>query len=122
MQSFGLIGYPLSHSFSKKFFTEKFSRENIDAYYELYPLTDITQIVALIDSNPGLKGLNVTIPYKKQVIPYLKDATDAVKEMSACNCIRINNGDLIGYNTDVIGFEKSLVRQLKPHHDKALVL
>jgi shikimate dehydrogenase len=122
MQRFGLIGYPLSHSFSKKFFTEKFLREHIEAQYELYPLTNIQELTDLLKSNPGLRGINVTIPYKKQVIPFLQNVTDAVQEMSACNCIKIDNGIMTGYNTDVTGFELSLIKQLKPYHTKALVL
>lgn len=118
----GLIGYPLSHSFSKKFFTEKFARENIHAQYELYPLTNIDEVVDLLHTNPQLEGLNITIPYKKLIIPFLQNATTSVNQMAACNCIKITAGKLMGFNTDVIGFEKSLLKLLKPHHTKALVL
>jgi shikimate dehydrogenase len=122
MQEFGLIGYPLSHSFSKKFFTEKFAKEEINAAYELYPLTAIEEVSQLVNTKKDLHGLNVTIPYKKQVIQYLAESSAEVKEMLACNCIKIVDGKMIGYNTDVVGFEKSLVKQLKPYHNKALIL
>lgn len=122
MDQYGLIGYPLTHSFSKKYFTDKFAWENIQAKYELYSLTSIKELSTVLESNPALRGLNVTIPYKKQVIEYLYDSTEAVKEMQACNCIKIIEGRLFGHNTDVTGFENSLEEYLKPHHTKALVL
>jgi shikimate dehydrogenase len=123
MRRFGLIGYPLGHSFSKKYFTEKFEREGISGNaYELYPLEHIGQLEELLVSNPDLAGLNVTIPYKEQVIAYLDSVSPVVEEIGACNCIRIENGQLMGHNTDVIGFSRSLLPKLKPHHKKALVL
>ncbi len=123
MTKYGLIGYPLSHSFSKKYFTEKFERESIlDHEYELFPIDQISQLPSLLQTETTLKGLNVTIPYKEQVIPYLDVLTEVVKEIQACNCIRILDGKLIGYNTDVIGFEKTLERKLSNHHLRALVL
>ena len=123
MQKFGLIGFPLSHSFSKKYFTEKFLRESIlDVSYELFPIENIDILPDLLRSEPLLCGLNVTIPYKQQVMPFLDELSPVVKEINACNCIKIENGKLIGYNTDVIGFEISLKKKLKPHHKKALIL
>jgi shikimate dehydrogenase len=123
MRRFGLIGYPLGHSFSKKYFTDKFEREGITGNaYELYPLEEIGQLEDLLDSNPDLAGLNVTIPYKEQVIKYLDSMSEVVKEIGACNCIRIEEGHLMGHNTDVIGFSRSLLPQLKPHHQQALIL
>ena len=123
MQKFGLIGFPLSHSFSKKYFTEKFLRESIlDVSYELFPIENIMLLPDLLRSEPLLCGLNVTIPYKQQVMPFLDEVSAVVKEINACNCIKIENGKLIGYNTDVIGFEISLKKKLKPHHKKALIL
>jgi shikimate dehydrogenase len=123
MTKYGLIGYPLSHSFSKKYFTEKFERESIqDHEYELFPIGQISQLPSLLHTETNLKGLNVTIPYKEQVIPYLDVLTEVVKEIQACNCIRILDGKLIGHNTDVIGFEKTLERKLSNHHQRALVL
>lgn len=123
MRKFGLIGYPLSHSFSPAFFAEKFAREgHVDCSYDAFPLENIDHLLALIENNPGLEGLNVTIPYKKQVIPLLTKSTDAVSKMAACNCIKIKDGTLSGYNTDVVGFEKSLLPHLSKEHTKALVL
>ncbi|MEQ1677713.1 MAG: shikimate dehydrogenase [Chitinophagaceae bacterium] len=122
MRLFGLIGYPLSHSFSKKYFTEKFERERIaGCQYELFPLSSIELLPDLLASNPQLEGLSITIPYKKQVVKYLD--TSAIPEgLEACNCIRIHNKNLEGYNTDAPAFEKSLTPLLKSHHVKALVL
>lgn len=122
MERFGLIGYPLTHSFSKKFFTEKFIREEIEAIYELYPIASIDELEQLIANERDLRGLNVTIPYKRQVIQFLNIINDAVKEIGACNCIKIKDGCLYGYNTDVIGFEKTLVKRLRPYHNKAIIL
>ncbi|MEY3209200.1 MAG: hypothetical protein RL064_1231 [Bacteroidota bacterium] len=123
MRKFGLIGYPLSHSFSQGFFTEKFLQENItDAVYQNYPIEDIASCKLLWAENAELQGLNVTIPHKKSVIPFLDKPSSVVQAIQACNCIRKFNGAYYGYNTDVIGFEKSLLPFLKPHHTKALVL
>ena len=123
MRAFGLIGYPLGHSFSKKYFTDKFEREGITGNaYELFPLEQIDQLEDLLASNPDLAGLNVTIPYKEQVIPFLDSMSPVVEEIGACNCIYIQDGRLMGHNTDVIGFSRSLLPQLKPHHKQALIL
>lgn len=123
IKSYGLIGYPLSHSFSKKYFTEKFQRESIaDHVYELFPIESITRLPEILSNNPTLAGLNVTIPYKEQVIDFLDFSSSVVEEIGACNCIKIKDGKLTGYNTDVIGFTKSLEPKLKSSHKKALVL
>ena len=123
MRQFGLIGYPLSHSFSQKFFTEKFLQENIvNAKYDNFPIPSIESFAGLWKENPNLEGLNVTIPYKKEVIPFLQHSSAVVQEINACNCIRKFNNELYGYNTDVIGFEKSLLPFLQPHHTHALIL
>ena len=123
MRQFGLIGYPLSHSFSKGYFADKFSSSGIlDAQYENYPIASIQELNALWDQDENLLGLNVTIPYKKEIIPFLQHPSSVVKSINACNCIRKFNGELYGYNTDVIGFEKSLLPFLKPHHTHALIL
>jgi shikimate dehydrogenase len=120
---FGLIGYPLSHSFSKRYFSEKFQLEGFPDYeYELYPIPEIGSLPDLLKEHPILEGINVTIPYKEQVIPYLHELSPVVEEIGACNCIRIRNGKLTGFNTDVIGFEQTLSRKLMPHHRHALVL
>lgn len=123
MRRFGLIGNPLTHSFSKQYFTEKFAKENIPGcQYELYPLDRIEQLPELLQAQPDLKGLNVTIPYKEQVIVYLQEQSPAVQQIKACNCIHIIDGRLTGYNTDVLGFQQSLQQQLQPHHTHALIL
>lgn len=123
MRQFGLIGYPLSHSFSQKFFTEKFLQENIvNASYNNFPIPSMESFATLWEENPNLEGLNVTIPYKKEVIAFLQYSSAVVQEIHACNCIRKFNNELYGYNTDVIGFEKSLLPFLKVHHTHALIL
>ena len=122
MRLFGLIGYPLSHSFSKKYFTEKFEEEEItECHYNLFPIKTIDELPNLLRNNPELEGLNITIPYKKQVLSFL-DASNIPDGLDACNCINITGGKLVGYNTDVTGFEKSLKPLLKSYHKKALVL
>ncbi len=121
MRRYGLIGYPLSHSFSQRFFSEKFAKEGIaDCVYENHSLADITELNKLL-STPGLCGLNVTIPYKKAVIDFLTHSSEVVKSIGACNCIDIRGGVLTGYNTDVVGFEKSITPYLRTHHTNALV-
>ena len=123
MRLFGLIGYPLSHSFSQKYFEEKFKREEItDCRYELFPLKSIDDLEEILKQNPDLEGLNVTIPYKQQVLSYLYSFSDVLKEIKACNCIKIIKGQSSGYNTDVTGFEKSVQPLLKPWHKRALIL
>lgn len=123
MRLFGLIGYPLSHSFSKKYFTEKFEREGLsDCRYEQFSIANIDELKNVLEQHPDLCGLNVTIPYKEQVISYLDSRNEIVKKIKACNCIRIDQGKLKGYNTDVIGFEQSLKKNLRPHHTHALIL
>jgi shikimate dehydrogenase len=123
MNRYGLIGFPLSHSFSENFFANKFRQEGItDCSYQNFPLENIGEIHKLIANTPDLKGLNVTIPYKERILPYLSHKNEVVQAIGACNCIKVEAGKLIGYNTDAIGFEKSLIKQLKPHHSKALIL
>jgi shikimate dehydrogenase len=122
MRLFGLIGYPLSHSFSKKYFTEKFIAEGInDCSYGLFPIRDINELNGLIKNHPTLKGLNITVPYKQQVLGYLSHS-NIPEALRACNCIKIEKDKLTGYNTDVTGFEKSIFPLLKNHHNKALIL
>jgi shikimate dehydrogenase len=122
MNLYGLLGYPLSHSFSKKYFDEKFVQENIDnAIFENFSLENISLLEDIL-KRKELKGFAVTIPYKREVISFLHESIDAVKKMNACNCVKIKDGKLFGYNTDIIGFEKSFIKQLQPHHTKALIL
>ena len=123
MKQFGLIGYPLSHSFSKKYFSEKFEKENIEnCAYELFPIERIELITDLIKQHPNLVGLNVTIPYKESVIPFLNELDSSAKAIGAVNCIKIESGKLIGYNTDAFGFKQSIKPVLETHHERALIL
>lgn len=123
MKTYGLIGYPLTHSFSKKYFTEKFASEGLtDHVYENFPLTSIEEVVQVFNNNPSLIGLNITIPYKEKIITYLDESTEVVRETGACNCIKIIGGKKVGYNTDVIGFGISLDAKLQSTHRKALIL
>lgn len=127
MRLFGLIGYPLGHSFSKKYFTEKFKHEGIkDCQYELFPIENIDLLQKIIDKNQNLEGINCTIPYKQEVKNYLNEIDETAKKIGAVNTIKIsrNNGktSLKGYNTDCMGFEMALKKHLKPSHKKALVL
>lgn len=123
MSRFGLIGKNISYSFSKKHFTEKFEHEGLDYTYENFDLDDISQFPSLIKTHPEVSGLNVTIPYKESIIPYLDELDAIAREIGAVNTIRIEaDGRLKGYNTDYYGFVKSLEPLLKPHHNKALIL
>jgi len=123
MKMYGLIGYPLSHSFSKGFFKEKFERENITGcQYENFPIPGISEFNHLLEQHPQIKGLNVTIPYKEAVLPFLDELSKAAAQIGAVNCIHFKDGKKTGYNTDVIGFTASLQPLLQPHHTHALVL
>ncbi|MCB9081174.1 MAG: shikimate dehydrogenase [Lewinellaceae bacterium] len=122
----GLIGYPLSHSFSKRHFTEKFTREGISEYrYELFPLQNMDEFPLLLETFPNLHGLNVTIPYKQQVIPYLTQLDAGAEAIGAVNTIRFQGTARIGYNTDLFGFAQSLDTLLgkgtAPQPERALV-
>lgn len=126
MKKYGLIGYPLGHSFSVPYFQKKFEENGIDAVYENFPIEDIARFPALIEDEDELEGLNVTVPYKEQVIPYLDVLSKTARQIRAVNTIRVCRRDgrvaLIGHNTDVIGFERSLKEHIKDHHKSALVL
>jgi len=123
MKLFGLIGFPLTHSFSEKYFSDKFRKEEIEeCKYELYPLENVEDVRFLFEVNKELKGLNVTIPYKESVIEYLDDLDDIAQKIGAVNCIKIDEIQRVGYNTDYAGFRDSLKPLLKKHHTKALVL
>ena len=123
MRKFGLIGFPLGHSFSKKYFTEKFRSEGIQGcQFELYPLAQIQEFSQLFATEPALEGLSVTIPYKEQVIPYLDGLDPACAQIGAVNCIRIRDGKKIGFNTDYLGFKQSLQSWLGSVIPNALVL
>lgn len=123
MKLYGLIGYPLGHSFSKQYFTEKFLREGLDdCVFESFPIETIHEFKALIAAHPNLKGLGVTIPYKELVLPFIDELSDEVKSIGATNSIKISENKLIAYNTDIIGFEESFKKGLQPVHKKVLVL
>ncbi len=123
MKSFGLIGRSLQHSFSKDYFDKKFIKEKIqDCEYALFELSKIEEIKFLTQNNPQLRGLNVTIPYKESVIPFLDEIDAESKEIGAVNTIKILNGKLKGYNTDVIGFRNSIKPFLENIHTRALIL
>src|SRR5690606_26865125 len=109
MPDFGLIGKNISYSFSKTHFTAKFENDELDYSYENFDIDDISQFPSIIKNHPELLGLNVTIPYKESIIPYLDELNDIAKEIGAVNTIKIDShGKLKGYNTDYFGFEKSL--------------
>ncbi len=109
MRKFGLIGRTLKHSFSKKYFTEKFETEQIEGcQYDLFELAEINEFTNLIKSNPELIGLNVTIPYKKDVIQYLDEMDENAAQLQAVNTIKVSKSGLKGFNTDYIGFKNSL--------------
>ena len=126
MDKYGVIGYPLGHSFSVGYFNEKFSNEHINAKYINFEIPSIEDFAEVIESNPELRGLNVTIPYKEQVIPYLDSLSPEANAIGAVNVIRITRkGDkthLKGFNSDVIGFTRSIEPLLERHHKKALIL
>jgi shikimate dehydrogenase len=123
VRKFGLIGYPLGHSFSKKYFTEKFVREGIQGcQFELYPIESISEFPQLLDNESSLEGLSVTIPYKEQVIPFLDALDPACAQIGAVNCIRIRDGKKTGFNTDYLGFKHSLQSWLGTEIPNALVL
>jgi len=126
MDKYGLIGYPLGHSFSVSYFNEKFANENIDAKYINFEIPKIENLVEILASTPDLKGLNVTIPYKEKVMQYLDTISPEARAIGAVNVIRVthkgNNTTLKGYNSDVIGFTKSIEPMLEKYHKKALIL
>ncbi|MCF8297834.1 MAG: shikimate dehydrogenase [Saprospiraceae bacterium] len=127
MRLYGLIGYPLVHSFSKKYFDEKFAKENIkDCDYRLFPISSINDLPDLIKSEPNLLGINITIPYKTKVLEFVDTTDKIVKSVGAANTVRIkreaNKILLEAFNTDVYGFENSIKPLLKEHHKKALIL
>lgn len=124
MRKFGLIGKNISYSFSKSYFTKKFEIESIkDASYDNFDLVSLEEFSSILEKNPEIKGLNVTIPYKEEIIKYLSELSKKAKKIGAVNTIEIKeNGWLKGYNTDCYGFKKSIDPFLKKHHKKALIL
>ena len=126
MDKYGLIGYPLVHSFSISYFNQKFIDEKIDAVYENFEIPTIDLLPEVIDSNPDLRGLNVTIPYKQKVMPFLDAISQEAMAIGAVNVIKViregGKSRLKGYNSDVIGFTKSIESMLEKFHKKALIL
>lgn len=127
MKKFGIIGYPLGHSFSPGYFNEKFQNEGIDAHYDKYELPVITDLQPVIDYTPELCGFNVTIPYKEKVMSFLDNISPEARAIGAVNVVKVTHKEngkpyLEGYNSDVIGFSRSISPLLLPHHKKALIL
>lgn len=123
MRTFGLIGKDIAYSFSAKFFSEKFAAEKIRAIYKNFDISKIEDFPKLLSSNPQLEGLNVTIPYKEKIIPFLDGLDPVAGEIGAVNTIKFEkNGTLTGYNTDHYGFTRSISSYLQPHHTHALIL
>lgn len=123
IKQFGLIGYPLVHSFSKGYFNAKFQEwGRTDCRYDNFSIATIDDIRGVLESHTDIVGLNVTIPYKEAVIPFLDELDDIAKAVGAVNCIHINNGKKKGYNTDVFGFEMSIKPFLENRYERALIL
>ena len=122
MRWFGLIGYPLTHSFSQKYFTEKFKREGIDAEYHLWEYPKIEGFGSLIAWNPQIEGFNVTIPHKESIIKFIGSLDDTARTVGAVNTVKITGNAMTGYNTDVHGFRQSIKPFLEMHHERALIL
>ena len=127
MEKYGLIGYPLRHSFSIGYFNEKFRSEGINAEYVNFEIPNINDFMEVIEENPNLCGLNVTIPYKEQVIPFLNELDRDTAKIGAVNVIKIirqpkGKVKLVGYNSDIIGFKRSIEPLLNETHRKALIL
>lgn len=127
MKTYGLIGYPLSQSFSQKYFSSKFAEDNIEARYLNFPIASIEELPQLIAHHPYIGGLNVTIPYKEKVMAYLSEMDAIAEEAGAVNVVKFDWSNplkpkLIGFNTDIIGFTNSIKTLLKEHHKSALIL
>lgn len=125
MKQYGLIGHPLTHSFSKKYFTEKFDRENIlDCSYDLFDIENISQFPEILKDTPNLRGLNITIPYKESILNFLTNIDEKAKAIGAVNTIKLSaeKNEIKGYNTDYYGFKKSLKPFLDINHERALIL
>ncbi len=124
MKRYGLIGYPLGHSFSQRYFTEKFEREGIArCTYENFPIESIDRLDEVLERHPDLCGFNVTIPYKERIIPRLRSMAEEARKIGAVNCIRVTPEGLVGHNTDAYGFRTSLLKLLDgTHPERALVL
>lgn len=122
MMKYGLVGKDIDYSFSKKYFEEKFKKELIDATYENFDLSTLSEFKKVIQKNKKLAGLNVTTPYKEEIIPFLNEVEAQAKNIGAVNTIQFKDGKLIGHNTDGFGFVKSIFTLIENHHEKALIL
>lgn len=122
MKLYGLIGRKLGHSFSARYFADKFCREEIEAEFRNFELPTIGDLTAMLAANPELEGFNVTIPYKEEIIPFLDDMSPEAKRIGAINCVKVDVGRLIGYNTDVYGFRNSLLDLIGENRPDALIL
>ncbi|MGM0634921.1 MAG: shikimate dehydrogenase family protein [Bacteroidota bacterium] len=122
MRKFGLIGKNIDYSFSRDFFTEKFKNEGIEASYQNFDISSINEFKKVLQKNPDLEGLNVTTPYKKEIMPFLDELHQEAQKIGAVNTIQFKNGKLIGHNTDSFGFVKSIFPLIENHHEKALLL
>lgn len=122
LSRYGLLGKDIDYSFSRDYFTEKFECENTHANYVNFDIPSIQDFPNICNSQPFLKGMNVTIPYKEQVKPYLDEIDETAKIIGAVNTIKFVDGKKIGFNTDYYGFMESLKPHLKEHHNKALIL
>ncbi|MGB7842249.1 MAG: shikimate dehydrogenase [Salinimicrobium sp.] len=123
MIKYGLIGRDISYSFSRSYFAEKFQREHIEAEYLNFDLQQLSELPQILKQHQDINGLNVTIPYKEEILPFLDDMSSEALEIGAVNTIKfLKDGRLKGYNTDYTGFKDSIKPFLKPYHDKALIL
>lgn len=126
MQIYGIIGYPLGHSCSPRYFNEKFQKENIAAEYRSFEMPDIRQLPTLLQQTPDLCGFNVTIPHKQNILPFLDEISEEARVIGAVNCVKVShpNGHpyLVGYNTDMYGFRKALLEFIPAAISKALIL
>ena len=121
-KTYGLLGFPLGHSFSKGFFTDKFQQESINSEYINFELPNLNELKSIIAQESNLAGFNITIPYKIDIIPMLDSISEEAAEIGAVNCVRIVNGRLYGYNTDAYGFKSSLLKLIKGARPNALIL
>ena len=123
MRKYGLIGFPLEHSFSKSYFEKKFNKLQIkNVNYENYELDNINHLNNLIEKVPDINGLNVTIPHKENVMKFLDEVDDEAKKIGSVNVIKFQNGRLKGYNTDHLGFKESLLKWIPNRNFSALIL
>lgn len=123
MKQYGIIGFPLTHSFSQDYFNRKFESLGLTGHrYDKFPIRSIEELLRILLNNPDLNGLNITMPFKRSVMELLDDRSGIPAGLEACNCIKLEGGKLFGFNTDITGFQRSLEPLLRPHHKKALIL